>query len=265
MNAEEIFSAAVELSSEHERREYISRMCPDEACAAEVESLLKAHDQAGCFLQDPFIQLPESDTMDESSEQFPDRSATMLGRYQVIRRLGVGGMGEVYLARDTQLQRDVGIKVLSQVHTRSSAWLRRFYREAQIAGSVNHPNILTVYEIGQSDEIHFIVTEYIEGITLRDRLARQPMTLPEILETASQTADAIAAAHSASIVHRDLKPENIMIRNDGLVKVLDFGLARYIDPSDNMHLTPDQVRDGEVPRFISMPGSVMGYDSLHVA
>ena len=258
MNAEEIFSAAVELSSEHERRAYISRMCPDEACAAEVESLLKAHDQAGCFLQDPFIQLPESDTMDESSEQFPDRSATMLGRYQVIRRLGVGGMGEVYLARDTQLQRDVGIKVLSQVHTRSSAWLRRFYREAQIAGSVNHPNILTVYEIGQSDEIHFIVTEYIEGITLRDRLARQPMTLPEILETASQTADAIAAAHSASIVHRDLKPENIMIRNDGLVKVLDFGLARYIDPSDNMHLTPDQVRDGEVPRFISMPGSVMG-------
>ena len=258
MNAEDIFIAAVELSSETERREYISRMCPDAACVAEVESLLNAHQQAGCFLQDPFVHLPEPDRMDEGPEQFMDRSATQLGRYELTRRLGVGGMGEVYLARDTQLQRDVAVKVLSTTHTRSSAWLSRFYREARIAGAVNHPNILTVYEIGQSDEIHFIVTEYIEGITLRDRLARQSMTLPEILETASQTAGAIAAAHSASIVHRDLKPENIMIRDDGLVKVLDFGLARYIDPSDDLHAAPDRARDGAVPRYISMPGIVMG-------
>jgi len=218
MNAEEIFLAAVEICAGPERSACISRACGENPeLRAEVESLMQAHDQAGRFLERPLVSFSLTGTNPESPSRLQDRSGTSLGRYENIRRLGVGGMGEVYPGRDRQLQRDVGIKVLSPLHTGNPAWLQRLYREAKVAGAVNHPNILTVYEIGQSDEIDFIVTEYIEGITLRDRLNRQFMSLPEILETAIQTASALAAAHSASIVHRDLKPENIMIRTDGLI------------------------------------------------
>ena len=258
MNAEEIFLAAVELPSVTEQRSFISRACARNfELLAEVESLMQAHDQAGRFLERPLLNFSLPGSPPEDQGLLRDRSGMSLGRYEILRRLGMGGMGEVYLARDSQLQRDVGIKVLAHPRPDNPAWLQRFYREAKVASAVNHPNILTVYEIGHSDEIDFIVTEYIEGITLRDRLNRDIMPLPEVLETAIQTASALVAAHTANIVHRDLKPENIMIRADGLIKVLDFGLARHLDPADGSQFAPSPGGDHSENQ-ISVPGSVMG-------
>ncbi len=258
MNPDEIFMEAVEIPAGNERREFIARRCPDAVCAAEVESLLNAHDNAGGFLIEPFVNLSKPATQLVSFSELTEKPGLRLGRYEVIRPLGVGGMGEVYLARDTQLQRDVAVKILSTVHTKDLDWLSRFDREAKAAGAINHPNILTVYEIGQSDKVHFIVAEFINGVTLRDRLTHQPMTIQEALETAVQTSNALVAAHSAHIVHRDLKPENIMIRSDGLVKVLDFGLARHFDIGDDEQTSPSHTDGGGTYRHISVPGHVMG-------
>jgi TolB-like protein/Flp pilus assembly protein TadD len=153
-------------------------------------------------------------------------SQTRLGRYEVHSRIGVGGMGEVYLARDTQLDRSVALKILPADVGSDDMRMRRFILEAKAASGLNHPNILTIYEIGQKDSTHFIATEYIEGNTLRHHLSSARPRLSEVLDIGTQIASALSAAHKAAIVHRDIKPENIMIRRDGLVKVLDFGLAK---------------------------------------
>jgi serine/threonine protein kinase len=258
MNAEEIFFAAIEITSAAEQSKYILHICGENnQLRNEVESLLRAHDRVGTFLQRPFVDLTDSRTTPDDPGHDNNRSGLKLGRYEIVRRLGSGGMGEVYLAHDVQLQREVGIKFLSSTYTSNAAWLRRFYQEAKLAGAVNHPNILTVYEIGQTNSVHFIVTEYIEGQTLRDRMAAKTMTLLENLETAIQIANALSAAHAANIVHRDLKPENIMIRSDGLLKVLDFGLARHLESSDKTQssLFSDA---GSSSKHISLPGSIMG-------
>jgi TolB-like protein/Flp pilus assembly protein TadD/predicted Ser/Thr protein kinase len=154
---------------------------------------------------------------------------TILGRYEIRSLLGKGGMGEVYLAQDTNLRRLVAIKLLPVAFTQSKERLHRFEREAFAASSLNHPNILTVHEIGAQDDRHFIATEYIEGESLRQRMTRAPVELREALDVAIQIASALAATHGAGIVHRDIKPENIMLRRDGFVKVLDFGLAKLAD------------------------------------
>jgi tetratricopeptide (TPR) repeat protein len=154
---------------------------------------------------------------------------TQLGRYEVLAMLGAGGMGEVYLARDPQLDRQVAIKVLPADVAGDHARLQRFMQEARAASALNHPNILTVHEIGEADSTSFIVTEFIDGVTLRQRLAGKRLKIGEVLEIASQVANALSRAHQAGIVHRDIKPENIMIRSDGIVKVLDFGLAKLVE------------------------------------
>jgi eukaryotic-like serine/threonine-protein kinase len=154
-------------------------------------------------------------------------SRTNFGRYEIISPLGKGGMGEVFLARDAKLERKVAIKMLSGEIGNASDRLRRFSQEAKAASALNHPNILTVYEIGETpDGTHFIVTEYIDGRTLKRYLAEEKPPLQEILKIAVQIAAALAAAHDAGIIHRDIKPENIMIRPDGIVKILDFGVAK---------------------------------------
>src|ERR1051325_2045057 len=135
-------------------------------------------------------------------------------------------MGEVYLAFDPTLRRQVALKLLPIEFTENKVRLSRFEREAYAASSLNHPNILTIYEIGQQDGWHFIATEYIEGESLRQHMARSRLELREVLEVAQQVASALSAAPQAGIVHRDIKPENIMVRRDGYVKVLDFGLAK---------------------------------------
>jgi serine/threonine-protein kinase len=152
-----------------------------------------------------------------------------LSRYEVRSLIGAGGMGEVYLAQDTQLERTVALKVLPESVAADKQRMQRFIREAKTASALNHPNILTIFEIGHADATHFIATEFIEGETLRQRLTSSRMKLSDALSIAIQTADAIAAAHEAGVIHRDIKPENIMLRKrDGYVKVLDFGLAKLI-------------------------------------
>src|SRR2546423_974124 len=152
---------------------------------------------------------------------------TTLGRYEIRSHLGTGGMGEVYLARDTQLDRTVALKILPAEIASDRERMQRFIQEAKTASSLNHPNIITIHEIGQMDSLYYIATEFIDGETLRERIAREgSLTLGESLDVATQVAAALAAAHEASIVHRDIKPENIMIRRDRYVKVLDFGLAK---------------------------------------
>jgi len=137
-------------------------------------------------------------------------------------------MGEVYLAQDTRLERKVALKVLLAEIAHDEDRVRRFVQEAKAASALNHPNILTVYEVGDFEDSRFIVTEFIKGITLRERLVNEPLTWRETLDVAVQVAAALNAAHEAGIVHRDIKPENIMLRDDGLVKVLDFGLAKLV-------------------------------------
>jgi serine/threonine-protein kinase len=151
---------------------------------------------------------------------------TKLGRYEIRSQLGAGGMGEVYLAQDTRLDRKVALKILPDEVAADPNRMKRFVQEAKAASGLNHPNIITIYEIDQSDSIPFIATEFIEGSTLRERMRAQPLTLGEVLNVAVQIAGALAAAHANGIVHRDIKPENIILRSDGIAKVLDFGLAK---------------------------------------
>jgi serine/threonine protein kinase/Tfp pilus assembly protein PilF len=153
-----------------------------------------------------------------------------ISRYRVVRLIGAGGMGEVYLAEDVSLNRKVALKLLPVRFTRDEERVRRFQREARAASALNHPNIITIYEIGEDESTHYIATEYIEGENLRERMATRRLNIGEVLDVAMGVAGALAAAHDAGIVHRDIKPENIMLRPDGLVKVLDFGLAKLAEP-----------------------------------
>lgn len=185
-----------------------------------------------------------------------DRRATIevgtrLGRYEIISLLGKGGMGAVYLANDTHLDRRVALKLLSEKYTGDKLWLRRFIREAKAASALNHPNIITIHEIGQAGGVHFIATEYIEGKTLRHHLAEGRMKIGVAINVAAQVASALAAAHAAGIIHRDIKPENIMLRPDGYVKALDFGLAKRIGPEGADSGT-------SLSQFNTDPGMVMG-------
>ncbi|MEP7132459.1 MAG: serine/threonine-protein kinase, partial [Acidobacteriota bacterium] len=155
-------------------------------------------------------------------------AGTRLGSYQILRPIGAGGMGEVYRARDTKLSRDVAVKVLPAALAADAERVGRFEKEARTASALNHPNIVTIYEIGQSDGISFIAMELVEGKTLRELLAAGALPLKKILALAAQAADGLARAHAAGIVHRDLKPENLMITKEGFVKILDFGLAKLV-------------------------------------
>jgi eukaryotic-like serine/threonine-protein kinase len=159
----------------------------------------------------------------------PIATGTRFDRYQIISPIGSGGMGEIYLAQDTRLNRKVAIKILPDRYTQDLERLRRFEQEAQAASALNHPNIITIFEIGEAEGRHFIATEYIEGVTLRRRMAGAQLSIGETLDIASQVVSALTAAHAAGIVHRDVKPENIMIRPDGYVKILDFGLAKLTE------------------------------------
>ena len=157
-------------------------------------------------------------------------TGTRLGRYEIRSKIGEGGMGEVYLAQDTKLDRTVAIKVLPADLANDQSRMRRFTQEARTASSLSHPNVAHIYEIEEIEGMHFIAMEYIEGETLREKLARAPLDLHEILEISIQIAAALSAAHAAAITHRDIKPDNVMLRHDGYVKVLDFGLAKLSEP-----------------------------------
>ncbi len=229
-----------------ERVAWLAEVCADdETLRREVEALLAANEQASHFLNTPAIEL-EARQITVPSVILP--SGEQFGHYQVVSQIGVGGMGEVYLARDLSLERNVALKVLPPHVTTDLGRLQRFVREAKTASALNHPNIITIYEVGTSGNIHFIATEYIEGVTLRQRLQSGKLELRAALEVARQIAAALDTAHRAGIIHRDIKPENIMLRPDGLVKVLDFGLAKLTEDA--------QASD---PNVVStMPGLLLG-------
>jgi serine/threonine-protein kinase len=184
----------------------------------------------------------------------PIPPGTKLGRYEIRSQLGAGGMGEVYLAVDTELDRTVALKILPQEFVSDRQRLQRFIQEAKSVSALNHPHILTIFEIGQADHVRFIATEFIDGETLRQRIRNRSLEITEVLEIAIQAASALEAAHSAGIVHRDIKPDNIMIRRDGYLKLLDFGLAKLREARGSM-------ADPEAPTraFVNTDaGTVMG-------
>src|SRR5262245_25245502 len=209
------------------RAAFLAEACAgDEALRGEVESLLRCDTRAERFIESPALEVAAK----LSAE---DRVQSMIGRqigpYQILSFLGAGGMGDVHLALDTRLGRKVAVKLLPAEFTTDAERLRRFEQEARAASALNHPNIITVHEIGEIEGRRFIVTEYVEGETLRRRMSTAPrrrIRLSEALEIAAHVAAALQAAHEAGIIHRDIKPENVMLRADGLTKVLDFGLAK---------------------------------------
>src|SRR6266481_1483866 len=162
----------------------------------------------------------------------PISPATRLGRYEIRSLLGAGGMGEVYLARDPKINRDVAIKVIPAAFSADAERLRRFEQEAQAAGALNHPNILVIFHIGTHEGAPYIVSELLEGETLRERMAGGALPQRKAIDYALQTARGLAAAHDKGIVHRDIKPDNVFVTNDGRVKILDFGLAKLGGASD---------------------------------
>jgi serine/threonine protein kinase len=179
---------------------------------------------------------------------------TIISHYRVLSRIGAGGMGEVYLAQDMTLERTVALKVLPLDVVASDDRMGRLMREAKTASALNHPNIITIYEIGQAGLILFIATEFIEGQSLRQHLNETSLTISETLDVAIQVASAIAAAHEAGVVHRDIKPENLMLRRDGILKVLDFGLAKL---TDSWISSVD--REAETLTLVeTVPGTVLG-------
>jgi eukaryotic-like serine/threonine-protein kinase len=178
--------------------------------------------------------------------------------YKILSRIGEGGMGVVYLAEDTTLHRKIALKLLSEEFTKDENRVRRFQQEARAASALNHPNIITIFEVGEADSLHFIATEFIDGETLRERMTREPLLIREAISIAIQIARALAVAHAHGIIHRDIKPENVMLRPDGYVKVLDFGLAKLTEKSG-----PHEVRasdpDAITKSIINTdPGIVMG-------
>src|SRR2546425_3134915 len=224
---EEVLQAALDRPP-HERASFLNEACStDEELRQEASSLIDAYDEAGDFIEEPAIA-HDAHVLISNHQQ--NNIGREIGPYQIIERLGAGGMGEVYLAQDRRLDRQVALKILPAYFVSDEARLRRFQTEARAASALNHPNILTIHEVGEVDQLHFITTEFIDGQTLRELIAQEHLSLVEVLEIAIQVAEALTAAHAAGIVHRDIKPENIMRRRSGLVKLLDFGIAKLLEP-----------------------------------
>ena len=254
---EALFQSVVTLPTA-QRAAYLQQACQGNASLRrEVEALLAADERA----DEDTLAMPAQ----VAAEMFAERQVLQPGQslqhYTIVSPLGAGGMGEVVLAEDTRLKRNVAIKLLPPQFTKDADRVRRFEQEARVASALNHPNILTIHEIGAVEQTHFIVTEYVEGKTLRQQMTGQPILLETALDWVVQIASALDAAHNAGIVHRDIKPENVMVRPDGLVKVLDFGLAKLTEMRKSERGTRNE---SDIPpsSFLvppsTMPGTVMG-------
>lgn len=226
--AKQLYENALKCAPD-ERSQFLAENCGgDEELLREVESLLAFSDQSADFMERPAVE-----EMAELIVAKNSPAGKKILQYNVIKLLGEGGMGEVYLAEDTRLKRLIALKILPTSLGENKQFVRRFEREACAASALNHPNILTVHEFGEENGMNFIASEYVKGETLRERLKNgTPLTLSEALGITVQIAAALRAAHESDIIHRDIKPENVMIRDDGLVKVLDFGLAK-LTPGKN--------------------------------
>src|SRR5882724_811993 len=254
-HVKEILNAALERDPE-ERAAFVATRCgADEAMRNEVEALLVADEQAGTFAETPAIEVMAGIMTDQSNRL----AGQVLAHYKIIERLGVGGMGEVYLAEDKKLGRKVALKVLPESLTSDEPSKRRFIQEAKAASALNHPHIITIYEIASDGQRDFIAMEYVEGETLRDVLSDVKMKTARAVEFTAQAASALAAAHEAGIIHRDIKPENLMVTRTSQIKILDFGLAKLIEeraPS----LVASDIATEMLPgtKIETMPGTILG-------
>ncbi len=257
-----IFNSAIALEDEA-RAAYVAGQCgSDESLRAEVEQLIASHQQAS---QENFIGGHAAEVAAEfllGDEAHANTTALsngqQLGSYLILKKLGAGGMGEVYLAKDSRLDRTVALKVLSPDVSADKRRMQRFRQEAKVASSLNQPNILTIYEFGEIKDLTFLATEFVDGETLRAYLHDKRLKLTEILDIAIQVLAALDAAHEASIVHRDIKPENVMIRRrDHVVKVLDFGLAKVTEKRPSVLVEHDSELEAATA-FKTAPGIIMG-------
>ncbi|MDM7921301.1 MAG: serine/threonine-protein kinase [Pyrinomonadaceae bacterium] len=245
-DVKEIFHESLRRDAGEARENYLTSACSgNDELRTEVQSLLTSLEDAKTFLEIPITA--ESDLEIGTTSLAPGR---VISHYRIDSLLGCGGMGEVYLATDNVLKRSVAMKIVPDSLSADKARVRRFEREAQAIAELNHPNIMTIYEFVKVRRKNFIVSEFIRGETVRKRLARGPMQIGEVLDIAIQTAAALQAAHSARIIHRDIKPENIMVRDDGYVKVLDFGLAKLTGATAEQR-TPEL-------SMTSQPGLILG-------
>src|SRR6266496_2843833 len=223
---EEIFHAALDREPDDVAR-FVDTACEgDELLRREVKALLASYQRAGSFIETSTVGITTRVIDNGQADLLVGRT---IGHYKLSERIGTGGMGEVYLATDMTAGRKAALKLLPMRFTGDAERLKRFQQEAHAVVGLNHPNILTVYEIGEDHSTHYIASELIEGETLRQRLVRGRMEVGETVDVAIQVASALAAAHEAGIVHRDINPGNIMLRPDGYVKVLDFGIAKLAE------------------------------------
>src|SRR6266581_4403089 len=234
---EEIFLAAVEQEP-GQVSAFLDTACEGDAVLRrEVEKLLASDLRAGRFIERSSVGLATKIIENRQADLLVGRT---IGHYKISKRIGTGGMGDVYLATDMTAGRKAALKLLPTRFTGDAERLKRFQQEARAVVGLNHPNILTVYEIGEDHSTHYIASELIEGETLRQHLTRGRMELIEAVDVAIQMASALAAAHNAGIVHRDIKPENIMLRPDGYVKVLDFGIAKLAEQEVPVTIPTDE-------------------------
>jgi serine/threonine protein kinase/Tol biopolymer transport system component len=249
---EEVFHAALQRKPE-DRANFLNQSCAgDTSLYDDVKALLTSNENDDSFFEDSASAL--------AAEMFTDRVGETIGPYEILSQLGSGAMGVVYLAQDVRLGRKIALKLLPSQFTNDKDRLRRFQQEARAASALNHPNILTVYEVEQRDRLHYIATEFVDGVTLRQHMQARQMSLDEVLAIAVQVASALQAAHAAGIAHRDIKPENIMIRSDGYIKVLDFGLAKLTE--NELSPASAETNPGVVmgtPRYMS-PEQARGLD-----
>src|SRR6058998_3685269 len=223
---EEIFHAALDQEPDQIGAFLDAACAGDEVLRGKVEALLASHQLAGSFIETSAVGLATRIIQNGHADLLVGRT---ISHYKISERIGTGGMGDVYVATDITAGRKAALKLLPERFTGDAERLKRFQQEAHALVGLNHPNILTIYEIGEDHSTHYIASELIEGETLRQRLMRGRMELGEAIDVAIQVASALAAAHEAGIVHRDIKPENIMLRPDGYVKVLDFGIAKLAE------------------------------------
>jgi serine/threonine protein kinase len=247
----EIFHSAQELAPA-ERADFLEEACGDDpSIREEVEALLTADAGNEDFLSAPAYEFAASILTGEENEF---SSGQKIGRYTILCPLGSGGMGQIYLAKDSKLDRNIALKLISPQFAHDGRRVHRFEQEARAASALNHPNICVIHEIGKTESgRHYIAMEHIQGSTLREQMSRGRFSVSKALNVAAQVAAALASAHASGIVHRDIKPENIMLRPDGYVKILDFGLAKLAD------FVPDRSRLSEVRTTVhTETGMLMG-------
>ena len=225
-----LLQAALEREP-NQRAAFLAETCADdESLRRDVDAFISSYEQAGDFIEAPAFELMAESLTTLQGISFIGQT---FGPYKILEHIGAGGMGEVYLAEDARLGRKVALKMLPAYLTAEDERVRRFQQEARAASALNHPNIITIYEIVEMDSRHFMATEFIDGVTLLERLKTGLMKIHDALDVAVQVASALCAAHQAGIVHRDIKPGNIMLRTDGIVKVLDFGLAMLTEQKND--------------------------------